>query len=33
MRERIGAFGGRLVAEPLACGFRVFAEVPIEDTM
>jgi signal transduction histidine kinase len=33
MRERIGAFGGRLVAEPLACGFRVLAEVPIEDTM
>jgi signal transduction histidine kinase len=30
MRERIGAFGGRLVAEPLACGFRVLAEVPIE---
>lgn len=33
MRERIGAFGGRLVAEPLACGFRVLAEVPIEDAM
>ncbi len=30
MRERIGAFGGWLVAEPLACGFRVLAEVPIE---
>ncbi len=31
MRERIGAFGGRLVAEPLAeRGFRVIAEVPIE---
>ena len=33
MRERIGAFGGRLVAEPLTCGFRVLAEVPIEDAM
>jgi signal transduction histidine kinase len=33
MRERIGAFGGWLVAEPLACGFRVLAEVPIEDAM
>jgi hypothetical protein len=31
MRERIGAFGGRLVAEPLAGrGFRVTAQVPIE---
>jgi signal transduction histidine kinase len=30
MRERIGAFGGHLVAGPLACGFRVLAEVPIE---
>jgi signal transduction histidine kinase len=30
MRERIGAFGGWLVAEPLAAGFRVLAEVPIE---
>jgi signal transduction histidine kinase len=31
MRERIGAFGGWLVAEPLADGgFRVIAEVPIE---
>ena len=31
MRERIGAFGGWLVAEPLADrGFRVLAEVPIE---
>ena len=30
MRERIGAFGGWLVAEPLAGGFRVLAEVPIE---
>ncbi len=30
MRERITAFGGWLVAEPLACGFRVLAEVPIE---
>jgi signal transduction histidine kinase len=30
MRERISAFGGWLVAEPLACGFRVVAEVPIE---
>jgi signal transduction histidine kinase len=30
MRERIAAFGGRLVAEPLAGrGFRVTAEVPI----
>jgi len=33
MRERIGAFGGWLVAEPLACGFRVLAEVPIEGAM
>ena len=33
MRERIGAFGGRLVAEPGASGFRVLAEVPIEDAM
>jgi signal transduction histidine kinase len=33
MRERIGAFGGWLVAEPLACGFRVRAEVPIESAM
>ncbi len=31
MRERIGAFGGWLVAEPLAVdGFRVLAEVPVE---
>jgi len=31
MHERIGAFGGWLVAEPLAGrGFRVLAEVPIE---
>jgi signal transduction histidine kinase len=31
MRERIGAFGGWLVAEPLAgCGFRVSAKVPID---
>ena len=30
MRERICAFGGWLVAEPLAGGFRVLAEVPIE---
>jgi len=31
MRERIGAFGGWLVAEPLADrGFHVLAEVPIE---
>jgi signal transduction histidine kinase len=31
MRERIGAFGGWLVAEPAADrGFRVIAEVPIE---
>ena len=33
MRERIGAFGGWLVAEPLACGFRVLAEVPIDGAM
>jgi signal transduction histidine kinase len=34
MRERIGAFGGWLVAEPLAAGgFRVLAEVPIEATV
>ncbi len=34
MRERIGAFGGWLVAEPLAAGgFRVVAEVPIESAM
>ena len=30
MRERISAFGGWLVAEPLGLGFRVLAEVPIE---
>jgi signal transduction histidine kinase len=31
MRERVGAFGGWLVAEPLAgCGFHVLAEVPVE---
>lgn len=31
MRERIGAFGGWLVAEPLAAdGFHVLAEVPVE---
>ncbi len=30
MRERITAFGGWLVAEPLGCGFRVLAEIPIE---
>jgi len=31
MRERIGAFGGWLVAEPLpGGGFRVLAEVPVE---
>ena len=33
MRERIGAFGGSLVAEPLAGGFRVLAEVPLEGAM
>ena len=33
MRERIAAFGGSLVAEPLARGFRVRAEVPIEGAM
>ena len=34
MRERIAAFGGRLVAEPLADqGFRVTAQVPIESAM
>jgi signal transduction histidine kinase len=32
MRERIGAFGGWLVAEPLTRGFRVSAEIPIEGT-
>jgi hypothetical protein len=32
MRERIGAFGGWLVAEPTADrGFRVIAEVPIAE--
>jgi signal transduction histidine kinase len=30
MRERIGAFGGWLVAEPLTRGFRVHAEIPLE---
>jgi hypothetical protein len=31
MRERIGAFGGWLVAGPLAGrGFRVLAEIPLE---
>jgi signal transduction histidine kinase len=34
MRERIAAFGGRLVAEPLAGrGFRVTAQVPIDGAM
>ena len=34
MRERIAAFGGRLVAEPLVGrGFRVTAQVPIEGAM
>jgi signal transduction histidine kinase len=34
MRERITAFGGRLVAEPaVGRGFRVTAEVPVEGTM
>jgi signal transduction histidine kinase len=34
MRERIAAFGGRLVAEPLeGRGFRVTAEVPIQGAM
>jgi signal transduction histidine kinase len=33
MRERIGAFGGWLVAEPFGRGFRVLAEVPIEGAM
>jgi signal transduction histidine kinase len=34
MRERIGAFGGWLVAEPLAGrGFHVLAEIPIEGTV
>jgi signal transduction histidine kinase len=32
MRERIGAFGGWLVAEPFDRGFRVLAEVPVEGT-
>jgi signal transduction histidine kinase len=31
MRERIGAFGGWLVAEPFGGGFHVLAEIPIED--
>ena len=31
MRERIGAFGGWLAAGPVAGGFRVTAEIPIED--
>jgi signal transduction histidine kinase len=31
MRERVGAFGGRLVAEPLSGhGFHVLAEIPVE---
>jgi hypothetical protein len=34
MRERIGAFGGWLVAEPLGGrGFHVLAEIPIEGTV
>ena len=34
MRERIGAFGGRLVAEPGADrGYRVIAEIPIEGAL
>jgi signal transduction histidine kinase len=33
MQERIAAFGGWIVAEPLARGFRVLAEVPIEGAM
>jgi signal transduction histidine kinase len=31
MRERIGAFGGWLVAGPAAGGFQVTAEIPLED--
>jgi signal transduction histidine kinase len=32
MRERIGAFGGRLVTGPVpGGGFQVTAEVPVED--
>jgi signal transduction histidine kinase len=31
MRERIGAFGGWLVAGPAGGGFQVTAEVPVED--
>jgi signal transduction histidine kinase len=30
MRERVAAFGGWLVAEPLASGFHVLAEIPVE---
>ncbi len=34
MRERVGAFGGWLVAEPLpGCGFHVLAEIPVEASM
>ncbi|HWN59631.1 MAG TPA: sensor histidine kinase, partial [Streptosporangiaceae bacterium] len=34
MRERIGAFGGRLAAGPGADrGYRVIAEIPIEGAM
>jgi len=32
MRERIGAFGGSLIAEPFRNGFLVVARAPIEGT-
>jgi signal transduction histidine kinase len=31
MRERVAVYGGKLVAEPTASGFRVVAHIPIEE--
>jgi signal transduction histidine kinase len=30
MRERVTVYGGKLVAEPTASGFRVLARIPTE---
>jgi hypothetical protein len=31
MAERVAVYGGKLVAEPTASGFRVVAHIPIEE--